>query len=185
MNIVQIGANRGNDDLTDIIGQTQLNKFVIVEPLSVHNEYIEKCYEWVNNKIIENVAIVTENIDNIEFYYHINDGPEYLVASTNEMHILNHGYKSNGIVKLIVPAYTINNLLQKHKIFELDILFIDAEGLDDAIIRSIDFDQYKINKIYFENLHLKSDVNSFLNDKGYSITKNIGNNGWMHLATIN
>jgi hypothetical protein len=64
----------------------------------------------------------------------------------------------------------------------LDILFIDAEGYDDEIIRSIDFNIYKINKIYFENLHLKTDVNDYLKSKGYAVKTNIGTNGWMNLA---
>jgi len=182
MNIVQIGANRGNDDLTNLIGNKQPDKFIIIEPMKVHNDYINNCYNWIENKILENIAIVVDCVNTIDFYYHINDGPGYEVASIDETHILKHGYDKNGIVKIAVPCCNINELFKKYNINNLDILFIDAEGLDDKIIKSIDFDNCKINKIYFENLHLKTDINSYLKDKGYCIKTNIDNNGWMNEA---
>jgi FkbM family methyltransferase len=182
MKIIQIGANRGNDDLTNLLNSTQPSKFVIVEPMNIHNESINSCYNWIENKIIENLAIVKDNKVNIDFYYHVDDGPGYEVSSIDLNHILKHGYHESGIIKITVPCININKLLKKHKIINLDILFIDAEGYDDEIIRSIDFNIYKIDKIYFENLHLKTDINDYLKSKGYTVKTNIGTNGWMNLA---
>lgn len=184
MNIVQIGANRGNDDLTQIIGKIKPDKFIIVEPMAIHNEFIKKCYDWIDIKIIENLAITPEKIDTIEFYYHKDDGPEYQVASTDKNHILKHRYSESGIETILVSGITLNDLLKKHSIIELDVLFIDAEGLDEDIIKSINFEEFKINKIYFENLHLKTDINFYLKNKGYDITTGIGSNGWMNLASL-
>ena len=64
MKILQIGTNRGNDDLTQIIGVNEIEKFVIVEPMAIHNEDIEKCYSHVKNKIIENKNISAYCRDN-------------------------------------------------------------------------------------------------------------------------
>lgn len=182
MNIVQIGANRANDDLTSLIGDQQPSKFIIIEPLAIHNEHINNCYNWVENKIIENIAIVDDDLESVDFYYHADDGPNYEVASIDENHILNHRYSKSGIIKINVSCSTINKLLKKHKINNLDILFIDAEGMDEKIIKSINFSEYTINKIYFENLHLKTDINSYLKDKGYAIKSNFGICGWMNMA---
>lgn len=182
MNIVQIGTNRGTDDLTKILINTQPDKFIIVEPMSIHNDEINKCYSWIKNKFIENIAITPNDIDVVNFYYHVNDGPGYEVSSTDENHILKHGYSKNGIVKIEAPCLTINKLFEKYSITLLDILFIDAEGLDDAIIKSINFDRIKIKKIFFENLHLKSDINTFLNLAGYDVVQNVGHNNWTNIA---
>ena len=71
MNIVQLGSCVGNDDLTKIIGDSQPNLLVLVEPMSIHNEKIKNCYKHVNNLKLENVAIsINDDIDEISFYYH-------------------------------------------------------------------------------------------------------------------
>lgn len=182
MNIIQIGANTGNDDLTNIINKRQPDYFVIVEPMSIHNEKIEACYDWVKNKVIENVAISTDSKDSVVFYYHQNDGPEYQVASLDKSHITKHGYSAEGIVEIKVPCLTVNDIIQKHNLKTVDILYIDAEGLDDSIIYSIDFDKCEINRIYYENLHIKTDVKGFLENKGYKIIDNVDLRGWTNLA---
>ena len=77
----------------------------------------------------------------------------------------------------------INQLFEKYNITDLDILYIDAEGIDDLIIKSIDFNKINISKIYFENLHItQPDIYTYLENKGYKIKKNIGHNFWTDLA---
>lgn len=87
------------------------------------------------------------------------------------------------ITSIKVKNTNINKLLKEHEISQLDILFIDAEGADDEIIKSIDFDEYNIKKIYFENLHIKdNNIYNFLKEKGYKITEKTGTNNWTSLA---
>ena len=78
MNIIQIGANRGNDDLSSIIGKTQPTKLVLVEPVKLHNTALLNYYSWVENISIENLAIEEKTGKNIKFYYHINKDHSYL-----------------------------------------------------------------------------------------------------------
>lgn len=175
MNIVQIGACVGNDSLTEIINNSgHIDKLVLVEPMEVHNVKIKNFYSDQPH-IIENSAIITDpNKKYVSFFYHTEDGPNYEVSSVNKDHILKHviyndKLTEDGIVELSVPALTINNLFEKHSLDHIDFLHIDAEGLDDQIIMSIDFDKYNVEKIYFEHHHI--DVNNiveFLNKKGYS-----------------
>lgn len=185
MNIVQIGANRGGDDLSAIIGDTQPNKLILVEPMSVHNDYLKSYYNWVNNLVIENLAVDTESNKEVEFFFHLEDGPLYEVASLSKEHIYERHLQlsSDRISSLISKTITVNDLLDKHNIKNLDILFIDAEGHDDTIIKSIDFKKFDIDSIYFENLHLKDNsVYDFLSKLGYNIIYNYGTNGWMSVA---
>ena len=183
MKIFQLGVCKANDDLTEIIKNKNIDLLVLVEPLNFHNSEIEECYNHIKNKHIENIAISTDNnIIATSFYYHKNDGPLYEVASLDRDHILKHGYDEDGIIEKKITCQTINNLFDKYNINTIDILFIDAEGLDDGIIKTIDFSRFNILNIYFENLHLKSNVYSYLEDNNYTIIKNIGTNGWTSLA---
>jgi hypothetical protein len=183
MNIFQIGTCKGNDDVTKLVEQNAPNLLVLVEPNSFHNNDILKCYEGVNNVHLENIVITNNpNQDKAYFYYHKNDGPLYEVASLDIYHILKHGYDYNGIVVKEIQAITAEQLFEKYGCIDIDILFVDAEGFDDAIIRSINLNKYNIKKIYYENLHLKSNLDQYLQANGYNITTHIGYNGWSNMA---
>jgi FkbM family methyltransferase len=185
MKIVQIGANRGNDDLTKIIGNNQPDLLILVEPFKLHNDTLNKNYSWVNNFHIENVAISNTTGDEIDFYYHLDDGPGYEVASLDPKHIYErHTHLSKDRVSSFkVKTLNINDLFDQFGLTNIDILFIDAEGHDDEIIKTINFEKYNIEQIYFENLHIKDmGIYSLLESQNYNIIKNTGTNGWCSLA---
>ena len=186
MKIVQIGTCVANDDITEIISNNELDLLLLVEPMEIHNNKIMDCYKHVKNVYLENIAITDGDESEISFFYHENDGPKYEVASLEKHHILKHGYNEEGIIELKVKSMTLNNLFEKYKLDVIDILFIDAEGMDDRLIRSINFEKYKINKLYFENLHIKDQsIYNTLSELGYSITNNTGFMGWSSLAIKN
>ena len=184
MKIVQIGTCVGNDDLTEILNTEKHEILILVEPMSIHNDKIYECYKDMTNMHLENIAITTdEHVDNMSFFYHKNDGPKYEVSTTDINHILKHGYTIDGVVEINVKCMTLNKLFEKYALHEIDVLFLDAEGLDDSIIKSINFNNVTIKKIYFENLHIKdNNIFNFLISLGYTITKNVGYMGWSTLA---
>ena len=164
--------------------RSQISKLILVEPLSVHHEQLSRCYQGFPY-VMEKVAIVEKmNQKEISFFYHINDGPGYEVASLSREHILKHAsinpnLTESGIVEEKVPCLTVAQLLDRHQISSVDLLFIDAEGFDDVIIKSIDFSRYQINNIVYENLHInKNDLENYLKTRGYSVTPKWGKNGW-------
>jgi hypothetical protein len=131
-------------------------------------------------------VISTGDEEEMSFFYHENDGPMYEVASTNINHIIKHGYQTNGIKELKVKCLRIDKLFEKFSLKKIDILFIDTEGIDDLIIKDIDFNSFEINEIYFENLHLtQHDIYNFLEGKGYTIVRNWGHMGWTSFAKKN
>jgi hypothetical protein len=93
LSIVQIGANRGNDDLTQIIrslpSSNLVGRLVLVEPLSVHHEALRTCYVDYSPEILA-VAIGGNEQAAATFYYHLDDGPLYEVASLDKAHIQKH-----------------------------------------------------------------------------------------------
>ena len=181
--IFQIGVCKANDDVTEIVKQHPPGLLVLVEPQSLHNDDILSCYDGVDNVHIENVVITDDpDAELAMFYYHKDDGPLYEVASLYPYHLLKHGYNQDGIVQDALPATTVEQLFDKYNCIDIDILFIDAEGFDDRIVRSIDLEKYNIKKIYFENLHLEYDLNTYLHHAGYNITRNVGHQGWSNLA---
>jgi len=180
MNIVQIGSNIGNDDLTTIIVANYIFKgivpeiLILVEPMSLHNDTLLKNYSWIKNLIIENLVVdVVSNVEK-DFFYHLDNIPKYEVASLSKDHIMRYDGDLDRIVSLKIKTININDLFRKYNLKDIDILFIDAEGHDDTIIYSIDFDNFNIKKIYFENACLKNKmIYDFLKSKNYSIIKEV------------
>lgn len=188
MKIVQIGSNRGNDDLSKLIGENIPEILILVEPMRLHNETLKNFYSNIKNVHIENVVIGLEDQKEIDFYYHLDDGPGYEVASLDPKHIYERHIHlpKDRISSFKIEIMSINKLLEKYNLQKLDILFIDAEGYDDKIIKSIDFSNFEINQIYFENLHITEyDVYNILETNNYRIIKKVGTNGWCDLAIKN
>jgi hypothetical protein len=75
------------------------------------------------------------------------------------------------IMEMEVNCSTINNLFKKYELKNIDILFIDAEGFDDKIIKDIDFNNFNVSKIYYENMHIDTSyITNFLEGKGYKVS---------------
>ena len=157
MVIVQLGSNNGYDGLTKFINDNNLKMFkcILVEPNKLHNESLLECYKKVENVIIENVAVKPPYIleDKVEIFYHINDGPKYEVASMVRSHVEKH-YNGGEIKSFIVKSITIEELLDKHNLINIDWLLIDVEGLDAELVLTFNWSKYNIKKIDIEHLHL-------------------------------
>ena len=182
MTIVQIGANRGYDDVTEISNQIFPNRIILVEPFNEHNESLQECYKHIPECYIENIAIVDNpELKTAALHYHDQDSvgrDKFELASLNKNHFIKirkSYYTEEGMKERVVPSITINQLLDKYQLIDVDVLFIDTEGFDDVIIKSIDFSKYNIKEIYYENLHVDVDsLRIFLESKGYTIEKNVG-----------
>jgi hypothetical protein len=115
---VQIGANRGYDELTYLIKDIKVDKLILIEPLSKFNDSLKKCYSDIDNLFIENVAI-TDDINKSSdcFYLHEKMDDNMEQASLLKTHIdkvFDHSeYKidknhEDQIIKLSVNCTTIN-----------------------------------------------------------------------------
>jgi len=54
----------------------------------------------------------------------------------------------------------------------VDILFVDIEGLDEAVLKATPIAKYDIDKIQVEMLHLKDkpDLLAYMDEQGYELT---------------
>lgn len=159
MKVVQIGSNKGNDDLSKYLKenhkQIDFGLFVEANPLHIGN--LINCYSCYENVIVENVAIKVPsyNNDNVKLYYHENDGPMYHIASLVKQHILVY-YPPEGLRSFNIPCITLEQLFDKYNITSLDWLLLDIEGIDAEILLTTDWTKYDIKKIEYEKLHLGS-----------------------------
>jgi FkbM family methyltransferase len=182
MTIVQIGANRGYDDVTEIANQISPDRIILVEPFNEHNESLQECYKHIPECYIENIAIVDDpELKTATIHYHDQDSvgrDRFELASLNKNHFIKireSYYTEEGMRERIVPSVTINQLLDKYQLTDIDVLFIDTEGFDDMIIKNIDFSKYNIKEIYYEILHIDANsLRAFLESKGYTIEREVG-----------
>jgi len=75
------------------------------------------------------------------------------------------GFRENNFSRKI-ETITISELFEKNKLLEVDFLKIDCEGLDFDILKTINFDKYKINFLSVEFLYSSGD---FINKKNNNI----------------
>lgn len=197
MIVVQVGANRGYDELTSIIQNQNINKLILIEPIDKFNNSLITCYQHIIDKVyIENIVITDdESQDKLTMYLHQSMDHNVEQGSILESHVnkifnqpeynLNKNYNEQ-LIKIQVKCLTINNLFKKYNLQNIDILFIDAEGFDDKIIKNINFDKYNIKQIYYENMHINNiELSSFLTKTGYSIQNGTNISIHNNLATKN
>lgn len=196
MKLVQIGSHKGYDDFTELLRKFSPNTIdflLLVEPNFDFNESLLGCYNEYN-PIIENIVVSTDCENNKTKFYTCDKSiyPDSVGSNYSELssiyysHLIKHGIREDGIIEKKIDCYNINELFEKYKIDSLDILFVDVEGFDYELIKSIDFTKFDIKKIYYENLHIdNTQMISFLEQKGYKINNNIFLNGWTSEAFKN
>ena len=176
--LIQIGANDGlRFDILNPYIKKYKTKSILVEPIKKSFNDLLKNYKNYNNIIFENVAISVNN--QISHLYKIDHSKEEKyksehfkgIMSFDKDHLTKHGVKKNDIVKEEVLSISISDLIKKHKLNIVDLLFVDAEGYDADIIE--DFLKTSLMRpiIIFEYLHVSNkkfkDLVDCLNKKKY------------------
>ena len=79
-----------------------------------------------------------------------------------------------GSCKVIkVKTYTLQSILDDHNVTHIDLLSIDSEGAELAILQSIDFKKVKIECIVTENNYQEKSVEEFLTMQGYRLAEKL------------
>jgi hypothetical protein len=189
MKVVQIGSNRANDDLSRYLksNYSNLDFGLFVEANQIHIEDIKKCYLNYDNVFVENIAIKNPfgNEEELEIFYNTLD-INGEISSCKLSHVLTHTQWceeiSNGEIKSFkVPCLSLEDLLDKHKIYYLDWLLLDIEGIDAEILLTFNWKKYKIKKIEFEHLHLgvhSYNIECMLKGMGYEKVESLSENDW-------
>jgi FkbM family methyltransferase len=198
---VQVGSNDGlnGDPLHKLIKSNLKWKGVFIEPVRYAFERLRRNYGAHEKFVYENVAIA-ETAGEIDFFYVSEDAKQKLdhlpqwydqLGSFDRAHIVKHldGRLEPFIVKERVKCETLNEVLDRNHVSEIDLLHIDAEGFDYNVLIQINFVKYRPYVIVFEHKHLtpNSKLNAIvlLKRHGYTIGEFGGDTvawlGWMRL----
>lgn len=108
-------------------------------------------------------------------YYVIKGDPLHNTFSSDQVAALQRG-QSESVVERVVkmPLLDINKVIAEHLGNAPDVLSTDVEGLDYAILRSLDLDRFRPGCICAEtaamwNPEQNSDITSYLLSKGYVV----------------
>jgi len=153
MKFLQIGVHIGNDEAFEIIKNHDVEMGILVEPLPHLIPHIKENYKGIKNITIENKAIAVDDSDSISFFYDTKD-PITELSSMKKQHLLEHNVKEEDIKEIKVETESLNSMMDRYGITELDYLFVDTEGFDYDILMSFDMDKYKIQNIIFEDIHM-------------------------------
>lgn len=72
-----------------------------------------------------------------------------------------------------VQCYKLETLLNAYGITHIDILSLDTEGSEHAILKSIDFDRFSIDVICIEDNYGDQELMNFLIEKGFVLLTSI------------
>ena len=175
--LLQVGANDGErfDELNYFIKKYKI-KSVLVEPINKYFNELKKNYSNYEFVKVENSAISVNN--EISYLFMVNDKninryDEHVkgISSFEIQHLIKHGVKKNHIEKKKINSLSIQDLIKKYNIRELDLLYVDTEGYDGKIV----YEFIKSTKlkpiIIFEYIHIKNNffnrLIDLLNDKKF------------------
>lgn len=164
---LDIGANDGITFSNTYFFEKELDwKGMCIEPLDSAYEQL------VLNRSSINIKGCAWTCDTTMKFRQVNGGGEMLSGLVDayqmehqkriELESMNDGY-----VDIDVNCYDINALLDKHKMYDIDLLSIDTEGSEFNILQCIDFTKFKIKVIIAENNYNDFEVRRLLASKGY------------------
>jgi len=163
-NLIQIGANDGERfDLLNFYIKKYKCKSLLVEPIKENFEKLKKNYNNLDFVTFENSAISVNN--DIQKLYKVS--PQYIkdysnhipgITSFDKKHLIKHGVQNKHIVCENVSSIRISELITKHNLNSLDLLYIDAESYDGKI--AIDFLLSTLFRpiIILEYIHIENDT---------------------------
>ena len=186
--VLQIGAMDGiNFDDTRGFLDMYRWKSILVEPVPAIFDELKENFKDRDNYIFEQCAITEEDgeikmltvpLDVIE-----REGLHPGYKGMSALYPLQNGFgsdyqrdidvKAQFGVDIMVPTLTLNSLLDKHNLQNVDILICDAEGYDWKIFKQLDFNRIRPKVIRLEYINLTDEEKELTKNKlienGYEI----------------
>lgn len=149
---LQIGAFDGEsrDPLFQAVRKYGL-KGVLVEPQKPAFERLCENYRDQPQLQFVNAAIADRNEERT--LYTLKSGA-CTTASFDKRHLLKHRIPEADIVEQPTPCLTFPELLKRSGREHIDLLQIDAEGADFAILKMVDFEHFRPSIVRYEQLHM-------------------------------
>ncbi len=138
---------------------------VLVEP---NPAYQERLHRYRPHDVVVNAGVgITDETE--ADYYVIRDAPMRNTFSKDDVEYLKKRRGPNIVERVIkMPLVSINRLIAQHLGTAPDLLSTDVEGLDYAILQTLDFGKYRPAVVITESL-LTGPIPAFLASKGYEM----------------
>ena len=203
VSFVQIGANDGlrNDPIREFIVRDPWTG-VLIEPLPSVFELLKENYAWLAGRrslAFENAAISTSE-SSLSLYtvadHVLNSLPLEAQldllrkSSLHRDHVERFVQNPSDVVQVTVPCMSVESIVKRH--FggnPIDLLCIDAEGHEVAILKSVDFAKTRIGAIFFESHHLgveKEPLFRHLESHGFTVREALTDHpqGWLDAFAV-
>jgi FkbM family methyltransferase len=173
---IDIGANDGVSISNSYFFEKNLNwKGICIEPI---DELFEKLVR--NRGCICLQCGVWSQTTTLQFY-RANGYSEMLSGIVDSFNI-NHFKRLQTEIKefggsleiVNVNVRSLNEILNEHNFFNIDFCSIDTEGSEFEILRTLNYERFKINMLLVENQYDEFKLRDFLNQKGYKFVKRLG-----------
>ncbi len=179
---VQVGANEGKteDPIYPFVILKNW-KGIFVEPQPQAFEQLRTNYKNINGLAFERVALSVKEEKRPLYFIDNNNGdlPEWVskLSSFNQSITaeVQQIYPEAQLASMEVDCITFSHLVEKHQLNHIDLVYIDTEGFDYEIIKTIDFHRITPNLLVFEHRHLSQndyrDCLALLRQFNYQIYK--------------
>jgi len=179
---VQVGANDGSarDPLRIQIRRRRW-RGIMVEPVPYVFQRLANRYSGHPRVELEQAAIA-DRIDSLPFFHLREAEPGeqvwqyyHALGSFRREVLLKHRNFipdiDERVVETRVPCTTLADLCARHGMPEIDLLFIDTEGYDYEILKTVDFERQRPRVVVYEHIHLnpgdRREARALLERHGY------------------
>lgn len=180
--ILQIGANDGFEfDPISLVVESPRTRCILVEPNPAAFQRLSERHRETPGVFLENLAVSTQGEESMRLWLPADekllDGRPSDVLVSGDRALLQRTLGKVGcgteVRSIEVSATSSRELLARHAFSSLDLLVVDAEGADAAIIRDFPFESHAPGFLLFEHSNLSnpdfSSLIDFLTQKMYRL----------------
>jgi FkbM family methyltransferase len=188
---IEAGANDGISQSNTALYEFDYGwKGLLVEPN--FKKYLD-CKRNRKNSIVENYALVNSNYKQKIIRGDFNNqGYENslmaMVIDDSDDNLSHNKNKKNTENEIIeVPAITINQLLVKHNMLNVDFFSLDVEGYEISVLNGINFSNIRPKYLLIETANKENyqkTVREYMKDKNYSFVKQLSGNDDLFVDNI-
>jgi len=193
---IECGANDGISQSNTLLLEQKMNwTGLLIEP--GYSNY-NKCRELRQGCIVENCALVSNEYkkDTIEGNFE-NNSHNGLMNSINlypdyfnqEMIFWANKFKNENKSECVsVRCYTLQYLLDKHKIDKVDFFSLDVEGYEIEVLKGLDFTKIRPRYILIETTsseYYREIIESYMINKNYKLVDRLSVNDALYMDNLN
>lgn len=180
LSFVQIGANDGmfGDPLRSYVLSRDWRGILVEPQPNVFVRLKANYTDCADRLVFENLAISDQSVLTLYLPPLELEGrdavyAESIVSSNAQVIARQIGMAEHKLRTVDVPSMTLDALLAKHGLADLDLLQIDAEGYDWHVLQTLDLSRVRPRLIQLETGHLRrcdlAEMARHLNEAGYLI----------------